>query len=326
VKASKLPRTGRPPGEFALIDRFVRHFPRSGLGLALGPGDDCALLRPASNRELCVTTDTVREGVHFDAQFTPAEIGHKALAVSLSDLAAMGAKPRWFVVALELPAHVAPAFVDGLARGMAALAGAHRCLLAGGNLCRGPGVAATVTALGEVPLGGAIRRDGLRPGDLLVATGTLGLAALGLRLLKGGRGGGEAERAQLMPRPRVAAGLTARGIATAGIDVSDGLAQDLNHLCRASGCGAKIWSGQLPVAQPVAAQRDWLSLCLEGGEDYELLLGVRPKDWGRLRRRLERSGTPATAIGEASSRPGVWLARGPGARAQRLSARGFSHF
>jgi thiamine-monophosphate kinase len=323
---------GRPPAEFALIERFLHHFPRAGPGLFLGPGDDCALLRPAPRHELCVTTDTVREGVHFGPRSTPEDIGHKALAVNLSDLAAMGARPRWFLAAIELPARVAPALVEGMARGMAALAREHRCLLAGGNLCRGRGVAVTVTALGDVPIGGALRRDGLRPGDLLVVTGTLGLAALGLRSLRRARlprlaqRRGEAELAQLRPRPRVAAGLAARGVATAGIDISDGLAQDLGHLCDASRCGAELWSDQLPVGPLVAARRDWLSLCLAGGEDYELLLGVAPERWAKLRRHLERSGAHAFAVGRASARPGLWLARGPGGRAKKLSARGFSHF
>ena len=329
VPRPKPPPMERLPREFTLIDRFVRHFPGRGAGLSVGPGDDCALVRPTPGHELCVTTDTVREGVHFGRHFTPAEVGHKALAVNLSDLAAMGARPRWFLAALELPAHASARLVDGLGRGMAALAREHRCLLAGGNLCRGPGLAVTLTALGELPNGSAIRRHGLRAGDLLIVTGSLGLAALGLSSLRRAgrsRRAGAAERAQLMPQPRVAAGLAARGIATAGIDLSDGLAADLGHLCRASGCGAEIWSERLPRAAPVAARRDWLSLCLTGGEDYELLLGVAPEDWGRLSGRLQRAGTSGSVIGRASGRRGLWLASGPGGRPKRVWPRGFSHF
>jgi thiamine-monophosphate kinase len=318
-----------PVDEFALIDRFVRHFPRRGPGLSLGPGDDCALLRPAPGRELCVTTDTVRQGAHFGPRFGAADVGHKALAVNLSDLAAMGARPRWFLAAIELPARVAPTFVDGLGRGMAALARKHQCLLAGGNLCRGPGVAVTITAIGDIPTGRATRRDGLRAGDLLVVTGSLGLAALGLRTLRRSRrdrGVAAAERAQLRPEPRVAAGLAARGLATAGIDISDGLSQDLGHLCAASGCGAEVWAERLPTSSGVAARRDWLTLCLSGGEDYELLLGVAARSWPKLRRRLGRSGTPAVVIGRALARPGLWLADGPGGPVKRLPPRGFNHF
>jgi thiamine-monophosphate kinase len=320
-------RVGRSDSEFALIERFVRHFPRRGHGLVAGPGDDCALLRPSPRRELCITTDTIREGVHFGPAFTPADIGYKALAVNLSDLAAMGARPRWFFAAVELPARVAPGFVDDLGRGMAALAGEHRCLLAGGNLCRGPGVAVTLTAIGDVPTGGAIRRSGLRPGDLLLVTGSLGLAALGLRMLaRPGHRRVAAARAQLRPRPRVEAGLAARGIATAGIDISDGLSQDLAHLCAASGCGAVLWSESLPVAPSVAAQRDWLTLCLAGGEDYELLLGVGPQELPRLSRRLELLGAPGVVIGRATRRLGLRLASAQGGRETRLTPRGFSHF
>ncbi len=325
----KAPPPGHPPDEFALIERFVRYFLRAGPGVSAGPGDDCAILRPAPGRELCVTTDTIREGVHFGRRFSPAEIGHKALAVNLSDLAAMGARPRWFLAAIELPARGAPEFLDGLARGMAALARRHGCLLVGGNLCRGSGIAVTITALGDVPTGGAIRRNGLRPGDLLLVTGTLGLAALGLKSLRRGPGqhrSAAAERAQRAPQPRVAAGLAVRGIATAGIDVSDGLSQDLGHLCAASGCGAELWTERLPVAGPVSRRRDWLSLCLSGGEDYELLLGVAPGDLGKLRRGLRACGTPATLIGQATARHGLWLARGPDLDAERVAPRGFRHF
>ncbi|MHB8418460.1 MAG: thiamine-phosphate kinase [Myxococcales bacterium] len=317
-----------PAREFTLIERFVRHFPRRGRGLALGPGDDCAILQPSRGMELCVTTDAIVEGVHFDRRFSPEDIGHKALAVNLSDLAAMGAAPRWFLVALELPAGVPTSLLEGLARGMAPLARAHRCTLAGGNLSRARALAATVTALGEVPAGQALRRDGLRGGDVLAITGTLGSAALGRRRLRRRPLAARSplERAQLRPSPRVDAGLAARGIASCAIDVSDGLAQDLSRLCEASGCGAELWGSRLPARPEVRAERDWRELCLAGGEDYELLLGVRPGRWAALRRRIEASGSRVTEIGRAIGPPGLRLAAEPGGATRRLGGRGFSHF
>lgn len=314
------------PREFDLIERFVRHFQKAGGGLVLGPGDDGALLRPTPGRELCVTTDTVREGTHFGPRFRPAEIGHKALAVNLSDLAAMGAEPRWFLVALELPpAWIGPP-LDRLAQGMARLAARYGCLLAGGNLCRAERLALTITAIGEVPPSLALRRGGLRPGDLLAVTGHLGSAALGLRRLRRGRGQGAAERSQLRPEPRVAAGRAARGIARAAIDLSDGLAQDLGHICRASRCGAVIWATALPTIAAVARHRDRLALCLGGGEDYELLFGVPADRLLPLRRRLARVDTQLTVIGRATLGRALLLARREGGATEPLLARGWSHF
>jgi len=290
----------------------------------LGPGDDAALLRPTPGQQLCVTTDTLREGVHFGPLFRAAEIGHKALAVNLSDLAAMGARPRWFTVALEVAVGaLRPPLIDGIARGMARLAAAHRCALVGGNVTRGDRLALTLCAIGEVPPGRALRRDGLRPGDLIAVSGTLGDAALGLLRLRAGerRGAG----AQLRPQPRVALGLAARGLASAAIDVSDGLARDLGHMLDASACGADIWGDALPASRAVRLRSDWLSLCLEGGEDYELCLGVKPSHRDRLQRLASALGAPLTVIGEARAGRGLRIAGGRGQRARRLVARGFDH-
>ncbi len=303
--------------EWEAIGRFTGRF-RGGAGLRLGPGDDCALLAPTPGRDLCATTDAVVEGVHFGPAFTPEEVGHKALAVNLSDLAAMGARPRWFLVAIALPAGPHPRLVDGLARGMAALARRFSCVLAGGNFSRGPGLAVTVTALGEVAAGTALRRDGLAPGHLLAVTGTLGAAALALQRARPGR-------AQRRPEPRVAAGLAARAIARAAIDLSDGLAGDLRHMCAASGCGAEVWEDRLPMARGVRGRPDALDLCLSGGEDYELLFGVAEHDWPQLRRRVAATGTPIALIGRATT-GGLRLARAEGAAARPLPAGGFSHF
>ena len=312
--------------ELELIDRFVRRFERGGRGLVAGPGDDCAILRPTRGMEICATTDTVREGVHFGPRFLPGDIGHKALAVNLSDLAAMGASPRWFLVALELPPCWTGPRIDALAAGMARLAAIHGCHLAGGNVCRADALAITLTALGELPAGTALRRDGLRPGDLLAVTGRLGSAALGLRRLRRRRGGGEEELAQLRPEPRVAVGLAARGIASAAIDLSDGLAQDLPRLCRASSCGAEIWAEALPVSRAVARQRDRLELCLGGGEDYELLLGLSEGRLPELLRRVARVGVPLTVIGRATKGRALRLSARQGEALGPLPERGWAHF
>ncbi|MHB1843803.1 MAG: thiamine-phosphate kinase [Deltaproteobacteria bacterium] len=310
-------------GEFELIAAFVRELPHAGPGLALGPGDDGALLRPSPGSELCVTVDTVRLGVHFTKQFTPEDVGHKALAVNLSDLAAMGARPRWLFCALELPRGTRAAFVTRLARGMAPLAQTHGCLLAGGNVSRGPGLAVTITAIGDVPSGLALRRDGLRPGDLIAVTGALGGAALGLRRLRVGDRRGAAR--QLRPIPRIELGLAARGLASAAIDVSDGLLQDLGHLCRRSSCGAEVSGALAPIDSALAGRVDRLALALGGGEDYELVFGVPPARLARLRRKVERRGSALTVIGRACRGRGVRLAGGEGALAYS-STLGFRHF
>jgi thiamine-monophosphate kinase len=291
--------------------------------VVLGPGDDAALLRPRSGWHLCVTTDALREGVHFGPLFRPQEIGHKALAVNLSDLAAMGASPRWFTVALEVRRGLPPSSLDGIARGMARLAAAHGCVLVGGNVIRGDALALTLCALGEVPAGLAIRRDGLQAGDLIAVSGQLGSAALGLRRLRAGSRRGAAH--QLRPEPRVALGIAARGLASAAIDVSDGLARDLNRMLEASGCGAELWAESLPTTPQVRCSTDWTALCLQGGEDYELCLGVHPSRWERLRRRAERVGTRLTVIGEARQGRGLRLAEARGKRSRPLVIRGFDH-
>jgi thiamine-monophosphate kinase len=326
----------RASGEFEVIRRFTAHFEAirgssvgapsggaSSVGLVLGPGDDCAVLQPRPGWELAITTDAVREGIHFGPLFRPEEIGHKALAVNLSDLAAMGARPRWFLVALELPAALGARTLDGIARGMARLARAEGIVLAGGNITLGDRLGLTLTAIGEVRPGALLRRDGLRPGDSLAVTGTLGEAALGLRRLQAGtrRGAG----AQLRPVARVAAGLALLGIATCAIDVSDGLAQDLSHLCRRSGCGAELWIESLPRRPAVAREQDWLGLCLSGGEDYELLFGFPPARLRALRTRLARLGVPLSIVGRATTGGGVLLRPWAGAPGRPLEAEGFQH-
>jgi len=280
-------------GEFSLIERFLAFFPRARV--PVGPGDDCAVLAPTRGA-LCVTTDAVVEGVHFTrAWFSPEDIGHKALAVNLSDLAAMGATPRWFLCALALPRDFPERELRGLARGMSALAREHRIALVGGNFTSARELSITLTAAGELQ-GPPLTRGGGRPGDLLYMSGTLGEARLGLIQLQAGRRRGPAILRQRRPTPRVALGRLASRFASAGMDISDGLAQDLGHLCDASGVGAEVEIAHLPLSPAVKAALGPEG-ALAGGEDYELLLAVPPARARAFERECARRGERVTRIG-----------------------------
>jgi thiamine-monophosphate kinase len=305
-------RGRRGGSEEALIARFLRPF-AAGERVSLGPGSDCAAIRVARGQELVSTTDALVEGVHFDFRwFSPAEVGHKALAVNLSDLAAAGAKPRWFLCALGIPPGGASR-APGIARGMARLARAFGCGLIGGNVSRASEWSITITALGESPK--ARSRIGAKPGDALVVCGRLGSAAAGLRALRQGRRGApSALRAQRRPVPLVAEGIAARGLASAGIDVSDGFLLDLGRLCAASGVGAEVDCGALPVGAGAS-----LEDALAGGEDYALLLAVPRRKLARLRR--------AVAFAEVGrfTRPGGVRLTKAGRSLPSPSVPGFDH-
>lgn len=338
-------------GEFTRIARFLAHFgaPRA----PAGPGDDCAVIAPPRG-ELCVTTDSVVEGVHFTrAHFRPEDIGHKALAVNVSDLAAMGASPAWFVCALSLPGDFTDRALSGLARGMSALAREVGIPLVGGNMTSARELSLTLTAAGHVPRGAALLRSDGRPGDVLYVSGTLGEAALGLRLLTRGRASGEPPRRHLVraaverqrrPRPQVALGLLARRFARAALDISDGFAQDLSHLCQASRVGARVRVESLPIGHtvrmlvPTAGRRarrgttaatlrpldEATRLALAGGEDYELLLAVPPARCRRFEAACLRAGLPVTRVGELVAGTGLTLLDASG---RPLPVpRGFDHF
>jgi len=292
--------------EFELIDDFVRRFGRARGELLLGAGDDAALLRPGRGEELVLTVDALVEGVHFTRDFTPEEVGHKALAVNLSDLAAMGARPVAFLCALAFPPGWTPK-LPGIARGMSKLARGCGVQLAGGNMTRARQLSITITAIGAVPRGQALQRDGARVGDLLVVSGELGGAAAGL----GRSASPQVRRRQRRPTPRLGLGMAARGLAHAAIDISDGLAADLGHLLGASGVGAHLQPEQIPIA-PGAALKD----ALTGGEDYELLLAVPPRKLPALAR---LAGCPLTQIGA------VVRGRGISGLPGKLP-RGFQHF
>lgn len=324
-----MPRAAPPPprpapGEFELIARFTRALPLAGAGVRLGPGDDAAVLRPPAGEDLAVTVDAVVEGVHFDGRFGADDVGWKALAVNLSDLAAMGARPLWALVALAFPAGTPAARLEGVARGLGACARAHRVAVAGGNVTRASELSVTVTVAGAVPRGGALTRAGARPGDLLLASGAFGEAALGRA--PGARGA--LARRQRRPEPRVALGVALRGVARAAIDVSDGLVQDLGHLCAASGVGAEVEAAALPTSaayrRAARALPEPLAPALSGGEDYELLLAVPPGRLDRAHAAARRTATPLAVIGRFVRGQGVRVLREAGDEL-RLGVGGHDH-
>jgi thiamine-monophosphate kinase len=267
--------------EFDLIDAFLKPFPR-GSGVRVGPGSDSAAVSVSPGMQLVATTDAVTEGVHFDLRrFSPEDVGWKSLAVNLSDLAAAGARPRWFLCALGVPkSSRAGQIARRISRGMAPLARRTSCALVGGNVTRASEWSVTITALGEARR--ALTRTGARPGDALVVVGALGDAAAGLRPYPSP----VAVRAQRRPTPLVREGQIAAAYASAAIDVSDGFLQDLGHLCEQSTVGAVVECSALPLGKAARALPDGMELALGGGEDYALLLAVPRRKLARLRARL----------------------------------------
>ena len=291
--------------EFALIESIRSRCAVVRDDVRLGIGDDAALLAVPSGNLLAVSTDTLVCGVHFLADTRPSDIGWKALAVNLSDLAAMGAEPAWATLALTLPSADAR-WVDEFADGFAQLARKHRVALVGGDTTQGP-LSITVTVHGFVPPGAALTRAGAQVGDGVYATGTLGDAAAGLKLFLPPLAGEGAEggRGQLLvrlhrPIPRIAQGLILRGRATSCIDVSDGLVADLGHICGASGVGAEIDADTLPASPALGAAcaaEDRRAFQLAGGDDYELCFTAPDAIAPTLLRELADSGCGATRIG-----------------------------
>ena len=265
-------------GEFDLIAR-IRARVATRADVVLGIGDDAALLAPPPGRQLVVTADTLNDGVHFPRGTSPADVGWKALAVNLSDLASMGAEPAWCTLSLSLP-QSDPAWIEGFLDGFLDLAGQHDIALVGGDTTRGP-LSIAVTAMGLVEPGRALRRDGARVGDEVWVTGTLGDAAGGLALLD--REPVPALRARLdRPTPRVAAGRALAGIATACVDVSDGLLADLGHVCARSHVAAHLDVDALPASAALReafGEADRIALQASGGDDYELCF-TAPADAG----------------------------------------------
>ena len=296
------------PSESEFIAAFLAPF-----GGGEGVGSDCAAVRVGRGMKLVATTDAVVQDVHFTLPaFSPEEVGWKALAVNLSDLAAAGARPRWFLCALGVPQSPrALPLAARMAKGMAALARRFDCALVGGNVSRASEWSLTLTALGEARR--PLLRTGARPGDALVVVGKLGDAAAGLR---GARRGLPAQR---RPVPLVAQGIAAARFASASIDVSDGFLRDLGHLCAMSRCGAEVELSALPVGRAARARADRMELALTGGEDYALLYAVPRRKLAALRRAVR-----CTVVGRMVRGHAITLLEN-GARFRPPSATGFDH-
>jgi thiamine-monophosphate kinase len=334
-------------GERALLARIRARLPKPPATVVVGVGDDAAVVMGPRNARTVLTTDALIEGVHFDrALSSPADIGYRALAVNLSDLAAMGASPAWALLSLALPDGTAVEEVEALVDGLVGLASAQRVALIGGNLTSSPGpLMVDVTAVGTVHPRRVLLRDGGRAGDELYVSGTIGAAAAGLETLKAGGAGGRrsspgdlspADQAAiaryLRPDPRVRLGraIAQARAARAAMDLSDGLADAVTQIAEASGCGVEIDAGALPIDESArqlwgARQEDSVVRALSSGDDYELVVALPPKWRGRLRHATRRvADPPLTRIGVLTGTRGEYVLVREG-RKERLPG-GFEHW
>lgn len=317
------------PSEFDLI---ARHFARPAGPGQLGVGDDCALFSVPPGCQVATSTDLLVEGRHFFSDVDPQALGHKSLAVNLSDLAAMGAAPVGCLLGLALP-RADEAWLDAFARGFHALADASGCPLIGGDTTRSPGLLTiSVTVFGAVEPGRALRRDAARAGDDIWVSGELGAADVAYRLLDGQLPAdparlAAARRALEWPAPRLALGSALAGLAHAAIDISDGLLQDLGHILKASGVGAELHYASLPAAAALqgldeTARRRAL---LGGGDVYELCFTADPADRQRVEQAAARAGTPVSRVGRITSGAALIVLDAAGRSMSGLPS-GFDHF
>lgn len=329
-------------GEFGLIDRIQRALPATGPGVLVGIGDDVAVLEADANLVWLATCDVQVEGSHFlREKIAPQDLGRKALAVNLSDIAATGGKPRFALISLGLPEDLPVEFVDGLYQGLSAEAELFGVSLVGGNISRSRlGMFIDIFLLGEAPRENVLLRSGAQVGDKILVTGTLGDAAAGVALLLDDRLATNESYASIArlrrdtPTPRVREGqwLGAAHQATAMIDVSDGLAGDLGHICERSGVGVRLFADQLPVheanrALAEATHGDEWYFALHGGEDYELLFTSPDAQADKLSEQLaQETGTPVSLIGEIVPRSMGQQLVLPDGRSVRFEAHGWDHF
>jgi thiamine-monophosphate kinase len=325
-------------GEFDLIARYFQRNTPQGEAVVKGIGDDCALLAPSAGMQLAVSSDMLVEGRHFLSTVSPEALGHKALAVNLSDLAACGAKPVAFTLALSMP-RVDTDWLHGFSKGLFALADAHGCTLVGGDTTAGP-LNICITVIGEVPPGQALLRSGAREGDDIYVSGTVGDARLALEVFRGNVDVGTQITAQMFsqarlrlerPTPRVALGQALRGIATAAIDVSDGLLGDLAHLLASSQCGADIAIDTVAECSIFNCGRHGLSsqdcraFSAAGGDDYELVFTAPAAARIEVIRAAGHAITPIKRIGMVTAQRGLILRDAQGAVVANSFA-SFDHF
>ncbi len=334
-------------GEFDLIERYfkapARDMAQRNSAVAQGIGDDCALLQPAAGMQLAISSDMLVEGRHFFADVDPLTLGHKALAVNLSDLAACGAKPLAFTLALALP-QADEAWLAPFSRGLLALAAEHNCALIGGDTTQGP-LNICITVFGEVPKNQALLRNAAKVGDDIYVSGTLGDARLALEVMRGklalSTEAFTAAKTRLeTPTPRVALGMALRGIASSAIDVSDGLQGDLGHVLQQSAVGAVIDAAvvtQLLAINLIATQaikttinsqftsQKQLQYALSGGDDYELAFTASVSKRQAVQAAALASNTPVTRIGQIEAEPGLRLIDAQGQTVPNIFA-SFDHF
>ncbi|MBS0226319.1 MAG: thiamine-phosphate kinase [Proteobacteria bacterium] len=312
-------------GEFDLISRIAARV-SSRTDVVLGIGDDGAILRPPAGHELVIVTDTLNSGVHFPESTTAFDVGWKALAVNLSDLAAMGATPAWCTLALSLPVPN-DVWLDACIDGFLALAEQQGIVLVGGDTTRGP-LSLTVTACGFVAAGTALRRDAAKAGDDIWVSGTLGDAAFALHEVLQGTPCADELRSRLdRPTPRCMLGQSLVGVAHACIDVSDGVVQDLGHVCASSGVGAEVWLDALPASGALAAQAEGMERwrLQSSGDDYELCFTADPSRRNALATLSDSLGIRLTRVGRIVAGDGVHALDGAG-NEFRLQSSGYDHF
>ena len=321
------------PSEFDLIARYFTRPTHSGSAVQLGVGDDCALIAPPANESLAISTDMLVEGRHFLPGADPESLGHKSLAVNLSDLAAMGARPLGFSLALALPS-ADGAWLASFARGLFALADNGQIELIGGDTTRGP-LNICITVFGSVPIGHALRRDGAHANDDVWVSGSLGKARLGLEVLTRHPKLSPDDTATALQRlhrpiPRVSLGIALRGVASAAIDISDGLIGDLGHILERSALGATIDAELLPIGPALQSQdqQTQLEFALHGGDDYELCFCAPLAQRENVIAAAHQAGVAVTRIGQISK-----TSEGPNLRvldragqSVRLQSQSFDHF
>jgi len=318
-------------GEFNLIKKYF-FSPSNRKEVLLGIGDDCAIVSVPEDKQLAITTDTLVDGVHFPSNTLPEDIACKAIAVNLSDLAAMGAEPAWLTLALSLP-RVDESWIKSFSDSFSMAAEKYNVQLIGGDTTQGP-LSITVQAMGFVEPDNIMRRDGARPGDVIYVSGTLGDAAAGLRILQQGQAI-DAKKAWLVnrlnrPQARVELGLKASAYCKCAIDISDGLAADLGHVLEASNCGATVNIDSIPLSHQLVEysvnrnEVDW-EMVLSGGDDYELCLVVSPENENRLMQTASDISLPLTRVGVIEEHNALNIVDNTGAK-YLLDRGGYEHF